>query len=58
MTKEQELINDFAQKVWEAIDSNEYLYDLLPGNGEDDHILDTIRKIIGRVELEYKKSAK
>lgn len=44
--------NDFADAIWEAIENDEYLYDLLPGNGEDDWILETIRKIINKTRLE------
>lgn len=46
--------NDFADAIWEAIDNDEYLYDLLPGNGEDDIILDSIYKIINKTRLEWK----
>jgi len=50
--------NDFADAIWEAIENDEYLYDLLPGNGEDDWILETIRKIINKTRLETPPSNK
>ena len=48
--------NKLTKAIWEAIDHDEYLYDLLPADGADDHILDTIRKIINRVRLEFPTS--
>jgi hypothetical protein len=45
--------NEFAERVFQAIDGDDYLYDLLPGDGQDDLILETIRKIINKIRLEY-----
>jgi hypothetical protein len=35
-----------------AVDNDEELYDLLPGDGQDDHILSQLRKNITALEVE------
>lgn len=45
--------NNFADAIYKATDDDEYLYGLLPGDGQDDYILDVIRKIINKTRLEY-----
>ena len=34
------------KKILDKLDNSDELYDLLPGNGQDDYILQTIRRLI------------